>query len=216
MKKIVLIGATGFVGSALLNEAIRRGHKVKAVMRNAGKLPFQHTNLKYKETDIMDTDGLARELSETDVVVSAYNPGWKNPDISQHTITGYGSIICAVRKSGVNRLLVVGGAGSLYVAPGKLLMDSGAIPADILPGVKSLATVYHDMLIKEENIDWVFLCPASEIFPGERTGKFRIGKHNLIVNREGKSRISVEDYAVAMIDELEHSQYHRERFTVGY
>lgn len=216
MKKIVLIGASGFVGSALLKEALGRGHTVKAIVRHAGRLPLQHPKLTVSEVDVMDTEALTRQLGGYDAVLSAYNPGWKNPDIAEDTLKGYGSIICAVRKAGVNRLQIVGGAGSLLVAPDIRLMDSGAIPADILPAVKNLAKVYQDYLSGEKYIDWVFFSPAADIFPGERTGVFRLGKDNLVVDEEGKSRISVEDYAVAMLDELERPQHHYERFTIGY
>jgi len=216
MKKIVLIGASGFVGSALLKEALGRGHQVKAIVRHAGKIPFRHPKLTIVEVDIMDTDALTNMLGGNDVVISAYNPGWKNPDIAEDTLKGYGSIICATRKSGVHRLLIVGGAGSLFVAPHMRLMDSGGIPADFLPAVKSLAKVYLEYLPVEKEIDWVFFSPAGDIFPGERTGKFRLGKDNMIVDEKGKSRISVEDYAVAMLDEVEQPQHHRERFTIGY
>lgn len=216
MEKVMIIGATGFIGSAVLKEAINRGHEVKAIMRNADKLPFRHPRLIVKEIDIMDTDALTRELDGYHIVISAYNPGWSNPNIVEDTKKGYSSILCAVRKSDVNRLLIVGGAGSLFVAPNVRLMDSGTMPVEILPGVKSLASVYLDMLLPEKMVDWVFLSPAGDIFPGERTGKFRIGKDELIVDKEGKSRISAEDYAVAMLDEMEHPQHHHERFTIGY
>lgn len=216
MKKIVLIGASGFVGSALLKEALGRGHQVKAIVRDAGKIIIRHPKLTIAEVDVMDTEALTRALGGQEVVVSAYNPGWKNPDIAEDTLKGYGSILCAVRKSGVNRLLIVGGAGSLFVAPQMRLMDSGGIPPEILPGVKSLAKIYLEYLPEEKEIDWVFFSPAGEIAPGERTGKFRLGKDDLIVDEKGKSRISVEDYAVAMLDEVEQPQHHRERFTIGY
>lgn len=216
MKKIVLIGATGFVGSALLKEALGRGYTVKAIVRHAGKLQVQHPNLKVAELDVMDTDALIRELDKSDIVVSAYNPGWKNPNIAEDTLRGYSSIFCAVRTAGVSRFLMVGGAGSLFVKPNVMLMDSGAIPADFLPAVKNLAKVYQDFLMPENSFDWVFFSPAGDIFPGERTGKFRLGKDDLIVDKDGKSRISVEDYAVAMLDEIEMPRHHHERFTIGY
>ncbi len=216
MKRIALIGASGFIGSAILKEAIGRGIHVTAIVRNPGKIAFRHPKLSIEEVDVIDTETLSRKLTGINAVVSAYNPGWKNPNIAEDTLKGYPSILCAVRKSGVNRFLVVGGAGSLQVSPGVQLMDSGAIPASFLPVVKSLASFYTDYLLREKEVDWVYFCPAADIAPGERTAAFRLGLDDLIVGADGKSRISVEDYAVAMIDEFEHPAHHRQRMTIGY
>lgn len=216
MKKIVLIGASGYVGSALLKEALNRGHEVKAIVRNAAKLTIDNPKLMVVEGDATDVDFLSAQLKGEDALISAFNPGWKNPDIYQETLDGYTAILNAVRRSGVPRLLMVGGAGSLQVAPGKLLMDEEDVPKHLLPGIRSLAKVYMDYLLPEKTIDWVFLSPAANMVPGERTGKFRLGKDSLVVDEKGESNISVEDFAVAMIDELEQEKHHRERFTLGY
>lgn len=216
MKKIVLIGASGYVGSALLKEALNRGHEVKAIVRNAAKLTIDNPKLMVVEGDATDVDFLSAQLKEEDALISAFNPGWKNPDIYQETLDGYTAILKAVRKSGIPRMLMVGGAGSLEVAPGKLLMDEEDVPKHLLPGIRSLAKVYIDYLLPEKTIDWVFLSPAANMVPGERTGKFRLGKDALVVDEKGESNISVEDFAVAMIDELEQEKHHRERFTLGY
>ncbi len=216
MKKIAIIGASGFIGSAILKEAIGRGYHVKAIVRNPDKIAFRHPKLVIESVDVMDTALLSGKLSDVEAVVSAYNPGWKNPNIVEDTLKGYPSILCAVKKSGINRFLVVGGAGSLYVSPGIQLMDSGAISESFIPIVKSLASFYYDYLLNEKEVDWVYFCPAGDIAPGERTGKFRLGKNDLIVDESGKSRISVEDYAVAMLNELDHPAHHKERMTIGY
>lgn len=216
MKKIVIIGATGYVGSAILKEALGRGHQVKAIVRNPSKLTLVNPKLKVVGGDVMDTEFLSRELATSDAVISAFNPGWSNPDIYDETLKGYGSIICAVRDSGVQRFLMVGGAGSLLVAPGRQLMDEPGVPQKLLPGIRSMAKVYTDILLPEKTIDWVYLSPAADMAPGERTGKFRLGKDELVVDANGDSNISVEDFAVAMIDELEQEKHHRERFTLGY
>ncbi len=216
MKKIALIGASGFIGSAIMKEAIGRGIQVVAIVRNPGKIAIRHPKLKIEEVDVMDTDLLVRKLTGIEAVISAYSPGWQNPAIAEDTLKGYPSILCAVRKSGVSRFLVVGGAGSLLVSPGIQLMDSGAIPAAFLPVVKSLAAFYTDYLLPEKEVDWVYFCPAGDIVPGERTGKFRLGLDELIIGTDGKSRISVEDYAVAMLDEFERPAHHRQRMTIGY
>lgn len=216
MKKIVIIGATGYVGSAILKEALGRGHQVKAIVRDPSKLTLIHPHLKVVGGNVTDTDFLSRELAKSDAVISAFNPGWSNPNIYEETLEGYGSILCAVRNSGVHRFLMVGGAGSLLVAPGRQLMDEPDVPKKLLPGIRGMAKVYTDLLLPEKSVDWVFLSPAANMAPGERTGKFRLGKDELIVDDSGDSNISVEDFAVAMIDELEQEKHHQERFTLGY
>jgi putative NADH-flavin reductase len=216
MKKIALIGASGFIGSAILNEALSRGIKVTAIVRNTDKIKVINENLTVKKGDIFDAEALSKLLTGKDAVISSYNPGWKNPEIVKDTIRGYKSILEAVRKSGVKRFQVVGGAGSLLVAPGKRLMDTDVFPKEFFPIVEALAKVLTEILPKEKNIDWVFFSPAGIIEPGQRTGKYRLGKNEVIADASGNSKISVQDYAKAMIDELEKPQHHNERFTIGY
>lgn len=216
MKKITLIGASGFVGSAVLNEALDRGIEVTAVVREPKKIKVTNPHLKVVKGDVSSLDTVV-ELSEgMDAVISAYNPGWSNKDIYNETLSVYPTILKGVKKAGVKRLLIVGGAGTLFVAPGVRVVDSGAIPDTIMPGVKSLGEFYLNILQKERDIDWVFFSPAGNIAPGKRTGKYRLGKDDLIVDENGKSSISVEDYAKAMIDEFEKPAHHQERFTIGY
>lgn len=216
MKAIVLIGASGFVGSAILNEALDRGHKVTAIVRHPEKISKSHKNLVVKKGDVASSETVTELSKDADAVISAYNPGWQNPDIAKETTTVYKAIIKGVKKSGVKRLMVVGGAGSLFVSHGIRLMDAGVMPEFILPAVKALADIYLKDLTAEKDLDWVFFSPAGNLEPGSRTGKFRLGKDDLIVSKEGESKISVQDYAVAMIDELEKPVHHRERFTIGY
>ena len=161
MKKIVIIGATGYVGSAILKEALGRGHQVKAIVRDPSKLTLIHPHLKVVGGSVTDTDFLSRELAKSDAVISAFNPGWSNPNIYEETLEGYGSILCAVRNSGVHRFLMVGGAGSLLVAPGRQLMDEPDVPKKLLPGIRGMAKVYTDLLLPEKSVDWVFLSPAA-------------------------------------------------------
>ena len=151
-----------------------------------------------------------------DVVISAFNPGWKNPDIAKETLRVYPAILKGVKESGVKRFLVVGGAGSLFVKPGIRLVDSGVFPEAFLPAVKALVTFYLEFLSAEKSLDWVYFCPAQNIAPGKRTGKFRLGNDSLITDSEGKSNISVEDYAIAMLNEAEKPAHHMEIFTIGY
>lgn len=216
MKNVVLIGASGFVGTAILNELLNRGHKVTAIVRDPAKVTASNPNLKVIQADVTDTDVLIEASKGKDAVISAYNPGWKNPNIYEETLKNYPLIVDSVKKAGVERLLIVGGAGTLFYAPGKMVMDADDVPAKLLPGIKSLGEFYLNTLRKENDIDWIFLSPAANMTPGERTGKFRIGKDDLVVDVNEDSNISVEDYAVAMVDELEQKHHHKERFTIGY
>ena len=183
---------------------------------DAEKIKIENENLKVVKADVSALDEVAAVCKGADAVISAFNPGWNNPDIYDETIKVYLTIIDGVKKAGVNRFLMVGGAGSLFIAPGLRLMDSGEVPENILPGVKALGEFYLNFLKKEKEIDWVFFSPAADMRPGVRTGRYRLGKDDMIVDIVGNSHISVEDYAAAMIDELEHPQHHQERFTIGY
>ena len=216
MKKVVLIGATGFVGSILLNELLNRGHQVTAIVRNAAKVIVHNNNLTVAEADITDSQTIKNLCLGKDAVISAYSPGWTSPDIYNETLRIYPLILNTVKASGVKRLQIVGGAGTLFCAPGLRVIDSGAIPAEIMGGVKSLGEFYLNTLMNEKEIDWVFFSPAGTLEPGERTEKFRLGKDDLIVDEKGYSHISVQDYAMAMVDELEQENHHKERFTIGY
>lgn len=216
MKNVTLIGASGFVGTAILNELLARGHRVTAVVRNPGKIGIKSPSLTVVQADVTDTSALVAACKGHDAVISAYNPGWTNPNIYEETLRNYPLILEAVRQSGVRRLLCVGGAGTLFCALGLRVVDSGVIPDAIMGGVRSLGEFYLNTLMNEKEIDWIFFSPAGTLEPGKRTGKFRLGKDDLIVDENGNSHISVEDYAVAMVDELEMPQHHYERFTIGY
>ena len=216
MKNVVLIGASGFVGTAILNELLNRGHKVTAIVRDPAKVTASNPNLKVVQADVTDTDALKEAGKGKDAVISAYNPGWKNPHIYEDTLKNYPLIVESAKQAGVKRLLIVGGAGTLFYAPGKMVMDADDVPAQLLPGIKSLGEFYLNTLRKEKDIDWIFLSPAANMTPGQRTAKFRIGKDDLVVDANGDSNISVEDFAVAMVDELEQEKHHKERFTIGY
>ena len=216
MANVLLIGATGFVGSAVLNELASRGHKVTAVVRNIEKLAKNDLVNAVKE-DVANVDAIAKLAEGKDAIISAYNPGWTNPDIATLITENYPKILEAAKKSGVERLLIVGGAGTLFCAPGLRVVDSGAIPEEIMGGVRPLGDFYLNTLMNENDIDWVFFSPAG-VFDqeGKKTGNYRLGKDNLIVDAEGNSHISVQDYADAMVNELEKPAHHKERFTIGY
>jgi uncharacterized protein len=217
--KVALIGATGFVGSKILAEALRRGHKVTAIVRHPRRLA-PHRNLTVKSANVLHRDELARILRGHDVVISSFNPkrGTPGPEVFHRHVRGHRAIIAATKKSGVKRFLGVGGAASLKTPAGIEFLDSPDFPTafePFKPGIRGTRELYY-LLKKEPGLDWVFLAPSVMIVPGQRTGKFRLGKDHVLYDQKGKSHISLQDYAVAMIDELEHPVHHRERFTVGY
>ena len=216
MANVFLIGATGFVGSTVLNELVSRGHKVTALARNVEKVAKSELVDVVKE-DVANVDAIAKLAEGKDAIISAYNPGWTNPDIATLISENYPKILSAAKKSGVERLLIVGGAGTLFCAPGLRVVDSGAIPEEIMGGVRPLGDFYLNTLMNENDIDWIFFSPAG-VFDqqGKKTGNYRLGKDDLIVDAEGNSHISVQDYADAMVNELEKPAHHKERFTIGY
>ena len=212
--KIVLIGATGFVGSAILHEALQRGHEVSAVTRDREKLP-SHAAVHAVEADVYDLDQIARLVRGHDAVISAFNPGWGNPDIYNLQLKGTRAIIDGVKKAGVKRLLFVGGSGSLEVKPGVQGVDLPGFPAQYKQGALATRDALN-MLRQETSLAWTVLSPSADLFPGERTGRFRLGTDHLLKDADGESRISLGDFAMAMIDEVEHPQHVSRRFTVGY
>ena len=218
-KNVLLIGATGYAGSAILNELISRGHKVTAIVRSLDRVKVNNELIDYVVADATNPAELASVAKGKDAIISAYNPGWNNPRQYEDTLENYPKILEGAKQSGVSRLLIVGGAGTLFVKPGLRLVDTGTLPEAWLPGVKSLGKFYLETLMKEQDIDWIFLSPAlnlGNLTTGIRTGKYRVGKDDLLVDEKGDSFISVEDYAVAMVDELEQEKHHKERFTVAY
>jgi len=213
--KIAVIGATGFVGTALVKEALTRGHEVTAIARSTDKLDGNTSHLTVKAADVFKIDALAEILKGHDAVVSTYNAGWTNPNLYDDFINGSEAIQAATKRAGVNRLLVVGGAGSLYISRNTQLVDSPEFPAEWKTGATA-ARDYLNTLRKETGLDWTFLSPAINLHPGERTGKFRLGTEHPVFDAQNKSEISVEDMAVAIVDELENNQFVRQRFTLGY
>lgn len=216
--KLILIGATGFVGSAVLKEALNRGHKVTAIVRDPGKISMQNDQLSVVRGNVMDTAALAEQIKGSEVVISAYNAGWNNPDLYNEFLKGSQSVQEATKRSGVKRLIVVGGAGSLFIAPGVQVVDTSEFPTDWKPGALA-ARDYLSLLQKEEQLDWTFLSPALEMhqgLPRKRTGIYRTGSDNPVFDANNKSTISVDDLAVAIIDEAENAKHIRQRFTVAY
>ena len=205
---VVLYGATGKAGSRILNELIERGHKVTAVARNVSNLP---ATVGSKQDDLKDVDKIAAIIAGADAVVSAYGPP---PDDTDQLLGVTERQIAAVKKAGNVRLIVVGGAASLEVAPGVSLLASGHVPAPWVPIATSHAKAYK--LLQNSDINWTYFSPAGFFEPGKRTGKFRLGINELITDEKGESRISLEDYAIALVDELEKPAHERARFSIGY
>jgi putative NADH-flavin reductase len=200
---IALIGATGNVGTRIVAELISRNHTVTAIVRRPEEVST-HPNITASKGDVSKEKELSTLLAGHDAIVSSLRFLGTDPH----------KLIDSVRASGVRRYVVVGGAGSLEVAPGIRLLETGRIPERVRPESEA-GVVFLDLLHREEELNWTFISPSVMFAPGERTGKFRIGTDSLLTGPEG-SRISFEDFAVALVDELETASHPRQRFTVGY
>lgn len=209
---IVIYGASGMIGQRITQEALKHGHKVMAVVRDPSRITISDPNLTVRAGTIFDANDVAQTVAGHDAVINATSqmanqPGETYSDAARALIDG-------MDRAGVRRLLVVGGAGSLEVAPGVQLLDTPEFPAAWRPG----AVAIRDGLdvYRASDLDWTFFSPAADIAPGERTGKYRTGTDQLITDAQGKSFISAEDYAVAALDELENSRFVSRRFTAAY
>jgi putative NADH-flavin reductase len=211
--KITLYGATGMIGSRILTEALHRGHSVVAVVRDPAKLSVMDDKLTVVKGDITDEADVRKNTAGVDAVVSAFSP--RGGDNSVYTSVAR-TLIAALSDAGTKRIVFVGGAGSLEVAPGVQLVDTPQFPEPY----KARALAMRDELavIRSEagGLDWSYLSPAAMIQPGERTGKFRLGGDQMVVDESGKSVISAEDFAIAVVDELEHPAHVKQRFTLAY
>ena len=217
MKKIAVIGATGFVGTQVVKELANRGYSVNALARNTSKIK-ESEKIKAVTADIYNTAELSEILKGNDAVISAFNPGWTNPNIFEDFLKGAESIEKAVEKAGVKRYIVVGGAGSLYIAEGLQLIDTPEFPAEIKPGAEA-ARQYLEMIKRNEKLDWTFFSPAIEMHQGTagvRKGTYRTALENPVFDENGRSVLSVEDVAVALVDELENGKFVKQRFTAAY
>ncbi|WP_339529162.1 NAD(P)-dependent oxidoreductase [Pseudomonas mucidolens] len=204
MSKIAIIGATGRAGSQLLEEALRRGHSVTAIARNTGAIA-PRPGLTVKQADALDAQALQAAISGNEVVISA----------AHFATLPAEAVIGPVKQAGVQRLLVVGGAGSLLLPDGSRVIDSPDFPAEY-KAEASAGAVFLDTLRQEKTLDWSFLSPSAEFVETERTGTFRLGQDDLLVSNAGRSWISFADFAIALIDEVETPKHSRQRFTVGY
>ena len=211
--KIALIGATGFVGAAILEEALGRGHAVTGIVRDVDKLPAR-TGLAAVKADVYDETQLTAVLRGHAAVISAFNAGWANPNIFADHVRGSKSIQASARKAGVTRLLVVGGAGSLEVKPGVQLVDVPEFPSTYKEGALAAREALN-LLREERELEWTFLSPPAMLEPGARTGKYRTGADRLLMDGASPAGISVSDLAVAVLDEIERPKHVRARFTVA-
>lgn len=214
--KIAIIGATGFVGSNILNELSSRNHEITAIVRNPRT--DENSNINWIKADVNEVESLSKLVAGNDVVVSAFNPGWTNPNIYEDFLLGAKNIQEAVKLSGVKRYITIGGAGSLFVAPNLQAVDTPDFPKEIFPGA-SAARDYLNILKEEKELDWAFFSPAFEMHQGittGRTGKYRLGLENPVVDENQRSILSGEDLAVVIADEVENPKHHQVRFTAAY
>ena len=208
--RVALYGATGKTGSRILTELLSRGHEVTAIVRDTAKISPQK-GVTMVQGDLHSADEVAEKINGAEAVISAYAPPVDDTD---QLLPATQNLIDGVKKAGAKRLIVVGGAGSLFVADGITLIASGHLPKEWLPIAVSHAEALK--LLEKSDINWTYFSPAAYFAPGERTGKFRLGKNDLIADAQGVSRISMEDYAIALVDELEEPKHEGERFTIGY
>ncbi|MEU9086028.1 NAD(P)H-binding protein [Streptomyces sp. NPDC048357] len=219
MAKIALFGATGSIGTQVLREAVRRGHEVTVVVRDPAKLADSGGGAAaVVRGDVLDPAAVAGAAAGQDVVISAVGPGSGDPAV---LVDAAKSLIGGVRSLGTDtpppRVVVVGGAGSLRTPGGPLLWDQAGVPEPVL----ALMHAHGDALdflrtVPVEEVRWTCLSPAAQIAPGERTGTYRLALDDLVVDDEGRSHISTEDYAVAVLDEIELDAHAGRRFTLGY
>jgi uncharacterized protein len=207
--KITLYGASGMIGSRILNELVSRGHQVIAVVRNPSRIG--RTDVAVRAGDVLDSRGVAETAKGSDAVISAYAPP---EDATNKLVDATRSLLSALKQAGVQRFVMVGGAGNLEVATGVPIVDTPKFP----PEWKSHGLAHKEALavLKESDLDWTSLSPAALIQPGERTGKFRLTGNAFVPDQDGQSHISAEDYAVAVVDELEHPRHVRQLLGIAY
>ncbi len=202
--KIAVVGASGAAGSRLTTELLGRGHQVTGVTRESSHETGDAAPV-HVAADVQDAAALAKAISGQDAVIHSVRFINSDPD----------KVISALKKAAVKRLLVVGGAGSLRVAPGVDFIDTPGFPAEYKAEAQA-GREFLNVLRRDDELNWTFLSPSANFAPGERTGKFRLGTDQLLIGADGQSRISMEDYAIALADEIERPRHIRQRFTAGY
>ena len=214
---LAVIGATGYVGDAVVRELAARGHNITAFARNPAKI-LAAANVRAVAADVTAAD-FAAQLAGFDAVVSAFNPGWTNPHIGRDFRDGYAAILAAAKSAGVPYLLIVGGAGSLYIAPGVQVIDTPDFPKEIYDGANAARDLLTELRGRND-LNWAFISPpiclgAEAGFSEERTGKYRLGQDDLLMDGDAPAGISVADLAVAIADDVEQKAHLRQRFTVA-
>ena len=215
--KIAVIGATGLVGNATVLELAARGHQVTAFARNVAKVA-QHPNVTAVAADVNAPD-FASKLAGLDAVVSAFNAGWGNPNLAQDVKTGYDNLLAAFKAAQLPYYLIIGGAGSLNVAPNVQLVDTPDFPADVYPAANALRVLLDDLRPRRD-INWAFLSPAAMFAVApvsfEAKGAYRIGQDDALLNADGSpADITVPDLAAAIADDVEQKAHLFQRFTVA-
>ncbi|HWF38941.1 MAG TPA: NAD(P)H-binding protein [Candidatus Acidoferrales bacterium] len=208
--KIALFGSTGRIGRRILNEALARGHQVTAIVRDASTQHDNHKNVEFKTGDVLKAESVAVATRGADVVISAYGPGAGD---ANQIASAAKSLVEGLNANHTARLIVVGSAGNLQIAPNQQLLDTPEFAA-----YKKFALAHGESMeiLKKSSLDWTYVIPSAEINEGTRTGRYRTAKDDLLVDDKGQSQISMEDFAVAVLDEVEKPQFRRARFTVGY
>ncbi len=215
--KFAVIGATGYVGNAVVQELAARGHDVTAFARNTGKV-FAAPNVRAVAADVTAA-GFAAQLAGFDAVVSAFNPGWTNPNIGRDFRDGYAAILAAAKSAGVPYLLIVGGAGSLYIAPGVQVIDTPDFPKEIYDGANAARDLLTELRGRND-LNWAFISPpiclgADGGYSEDRTGKYRLGQDDLLLDGDAPAGISVADLAIAIADDVAQKAHLHQRFTVA-
>jgi uncharacterized protein len=214
--KIVVFGASGVIGRAITAELLARGHTVTAATRSGA--PVEGLVVQVVTGDASDPGSVARLAAGKDAIVSAIGPrrGADGEDPEDSLLSAARGLAEGLRRAGVRRLVVVGGAGSLEVAPGQRLLDTPDFPPSWKPAALAHARTLEEVYQEIDDLDWTYVCPAGVIGPGDRTGEFRVGGDQLLVGDDGQSRISIPDYAIAFADELEDGEAFQRRITVAY
>nr|BBH92772.1 3-beta hydroxysteroid dehydrogenase [Thermogemmatispora argillosa] len=214
--KLVVFGATGNIGQRIIQEALNRGHEVKGVARHPERLNLSHPRLSLEAGNVLDSADVARLVKGYEAVISAVGPSRQEAEDPRMVVQAAQALIEGLKRAGVKRLVVVGGAGSLEVAPGLRLMDTPDFPPGWRPIASAAAEALEVYRQQGADLDWTYFSPAAFIEPGQRTGRYRLGTEQLVTDEKGESRISMEDYAVALLDEIEQPRFVRQRFTAAY
>jgi putative NADH-flavin reductase len=211
--KIAVFGASGMIGQRVAQEALSRGHEVTAIVRDLTSIQLRHPQLTIIEGDALNREHVTELVAGHDVVISAIRPSESQPWSA--VAEAAQSLLEGVKRAGVKSLLVVGGAGTMEVAPGVLALDVIPIPEAWKPEVMAKLEEW-EVYRKNSDVDWTYVSPAVFIEPGERTGIYRLGINQLVMNAQGESRISAEDYAIALLDEVEQPRFVRQRLSAAY